>query len=93
MEKFINQAEIDKVQEAINEVWPGLKLSTFGMVPENLRLAVNVGMWVPEKGNKKKIEALKALGFRKVWRELKGPRPDLYTNDPRAFYILLKKEL
>lgn len=94
--EYINKAEIEKVQAAVEQVWPGLKLSIFGMSWENKAQCIDVGVIVPEKGNKAKIQALKELGFRKVYRELKGLpgySPYYYLSGERSYYVTLRKDL
>lgn len=97
MEKnFINQAEVDKVQAAVEQVWPGLRLSIFGHEWKNEAQCINVGVIVAEKGNKAKIQALKEMGFRKAYRELKGPpghNPYYYLRGERSYYVTLRKDL
>lgn len=93
---YINQAEIDEVQAAVAQVWPDLKVAAHELNPRNTKQVIAVEVFVPEKGNKAKIQALKELGFRKVRRELKGPpgySPYFYLSGERSYYVTLRKDL
>lgn len=63
--KYDNQVEIDELQQKLFEISPDLKLCEF-----NLRdnVAIRAILRIPEKGNKKVIDSLIALGFYKVCR-------------------------
>lgn len=67
MREFINQNEIDVINEAIQKIDTNLRLSQFSSMPNENR-ACSCGLTIKEKGNKKIIEQLKVLGFRIVWR-------------------------
>lgn len=67
MLEYINQKEINEINEAIQKIDANLRLSQFSSIPSENR-ACSCGLTIKEKGNKKIIEQLKALGFRIVWR-------------------------
>ena len=67
MPEYINQKEIDEINEAIQKIDASLRLCQFSSIPNQNR-ACSCGLTIKEKGNKRIIEQLKALGFRIVWR-------------------------
>lgn len=62
---YTNQADIDKVQEILNGISPGLRISSCLLNPEE-NAAIVVGICLPVKGNAEIIKKLEAAGFRKV---------------------------
>lgn len=64
--EYTNQKEIDALNEKLKKIDENLKLGRFGVNKSNK--AINAGLTIAEKGNKKKIDALKDIGFEIVDR-------------------------
>lgn len=66
-ENYENQADVDKVKKLIESISPGLRISYYGTDNE-FKTVHNIGLYVPEKGNKEVINKLLSIGFRKIRR-------------------------
>ena len=64
MTEYSNQADIDELQRKLFEVSPTLKLNHF-VSCGGVSYACCTGVTVPLKGNKKLIDKLVLMGFRK----------------------------
>lgn len=64
--EYTNQKEIDALNEKLKKIDENLKLGRFGVNESNK--AINAGLTIAIKGNKKKIDALKDIGFKIVDR-------------------------
>ena len=64
--EYTNQKEIDALYEKLKKIDENLKLGRFGVNESNK--AINAGLTIAVKGNKKKIDALKDIGFKIVDR-------------------------
>lgn len=64
--EYTNQKEIDALNEKLKKIDENLKLGRFSVNESNK--AVNAGLTIAIKGNKKKIDALKDIGFKIVDR-------------------------
>ena len=96
VDRYSNQKQIDAIKAEVAKIWPEIRSYSIGMYSIEGKRADTISVCVPEKGNKQRIEALKNLGFRKVYRELKGPPgydAYFYLSGERSYYVTLRKEL
>lgn len=63
---YDNQNEIDKIGKMIQQIFPELRISSFGIMGNSV---ISVGLTIPVKGNSSKIKKLEELGWRKLRRE------------------------
>lgn len=65
-EPYDNQAEIDEVQRLVESVCPGLKISRYSLEAGHKNTVVSVRVTLEVKGNKKFIDNLVDIGFKKL---------------------------
>lgn len=87
---YKNQHDIDKIQERIKEISPSLRLGCFWVEPDT-NIALSAGFVIPIKGNKKIIEQLEAIGFRKIRkRMMHGNRGiEAFSEDRFVFEMMI----
>lgn len=66
-DSYKNQADVDKVKKLLESISPGLRISYY-MLDDEVDTVKNIGLYVPEKGNKEVINKLLSIGFRKIRR-------------------------
>ena len=87
-EEYSNSNDLEALDAAIKAIDPELKLSIFTLAGDK---AVRAGLFIMEKGNKKIINKLYALGFEKTLRE-KSNRYNYYSlNESVTFRLRLEK--
>lgn len=64
---YKNQADVDKVKKMLESISPGLRISYY-MTGHEFTTVQNIGLYVPEKGNKEVINKLLSIGFKKIRR-------------------------
>lgn len=69
---YVNQKAVDELNEKLKKIDKDLRLGRFG-VNENNEVT-NAGVRIAVKGNKKKIDALKNMGF-EITQRFKEPEP------------------
>lgn len=67
LDQFSNQADVDKVKKLLESISPDLRISYY-MTDDGFNVVQNIGLYVPEKGNKKVISKLLSIGFIKKCR-------------------------
>lgn len=86
MSKYANQAVIDRIEKKVQEIDPRLSFNSFVYDSETM-IASSAGIYIKEKGNKKIIDALKGLGFKKRYRykvqcgTIFDPQPGYYMTN------------
>ena len=65
-EPYDNQVEIDELQRLVESVCPGLRISRYSMGVDNKNTVVAVRVTLEVKGNKKIIDKLVDIGFKKL---------------------------
>lgn len=84
---YDNQAQVDKIIKEIREMFPTEPLS----VTSRNNVALMVSVEIPIKGNKKIINELEAMGFRKG-RKRMPPRSNYWDlHEQREFVIEMQK--
>lgn len=86
--KYANADEIEKIQNEVSSICPDLKLNRFMLVDDNI--AVSVGLEIVEKGNKRIIEKLSSIGFRKF---LRIKKENYHMYDGYSFLIIMEKSV
>ena len=81
MKNFSNQNEVDALEKAVQELDPTLTLRRFGIAGDR---AISAGFTLKEKGNKKLIDALISMGFRKTLRRKAMSSKDYYITLERS---------
>ena len=90
IDKYDNQDEIDELQQKLSEISPGLRVTGFTVWGNRAGTAF---VYILEKGNKKVIDQLIALGFRKVRRQ-KVRTSDYWTlSATHTMEVVLEKAL
>lgn len=69
---YVNQKEVDELNEKLKKIDENLRLGRFDSNKSNE--VTNVGVTIAVKGNKKKIDALKDMGF-EIANRFKEPEP------------------
>lgn len=90
IDKYENQAEIDELNRKLSEISPGLKVTGFTVVGNRVGTAF---VWLLEKGNKKVIDQLIALGFRKVRRQMVRTSDYWTLSTTYSMEVVLEKAL
>lgn len=65
---FINQDDVDKVKKLLESISPELRIGYYVMDSDVKNVVRNIGLYVPEKGNKEVINKLLSIGFMKMRR-------------------------
>lgn len=73
---YDNQNEIDEIEKLIQQIFPELRISSFGIMGNS---AISVGVTIPVKGNSSKIKKLEELGWRKLYRKKVRTDNDRYS--------------
>lgn len=91
---YKNQADVDAVIALAQTVFPDVKHTSCLMTGWNSDIVSVVGITVPQKGNKKKIDELVRLGFVVRGKRATNSRIDWHScSVPYSFLVDLEYEL
>ena len=82
---YDNQNEVDEIEKQIQQIFPNLRISSFGL-DENI--VINFGITLPVKGNGKVIKRLEELGWKKLCRQKKRTDNNQYIRCQYAGYVM-----
>lgn len=89
LNQYDNGEELIRIEKELDSILPGCRFGVFGLSGNN---CVSVSISVKEKGNKEKIEKLKALGWYSLRRRYKGANNSFYVKLSREVPYERKKE-
>lgn len=86
---YKNQSDVDEIRKQIQKIDPTLTINSYSINGQNE--VMSVGLIIPIKGNKRKIEQLQNQGWRKLLREKKRTDHNRYIRCQYSGYILVQR--
>lgn len=82
---YDNQNEIDKIKKQIQQIFPELGISSYGL---DGNMVTSMGITIPIKGNSKVIKRLEELGWKKLHQKKVRTDNDKYTRCQYDGYVM-----